>query len=372
LKVLDLPAQTTYADRDILTVAKEGKLSLLRISCPSLSVERLACFVGSRSLLLTKALDTYFLSVDDRLLASRDLLEWKEVLAVRRGNVLWHLCETPYGLIAQEYGERPTALYLSPDGYRWTRLITNQEVDSDSRHFHYVAYDSLRQLVYATLGDRNLIRAVQLRKDSTWSPLVGGPWQFVPVCVSNERVIFGFDSAIVHGGVGIYYPEDLRWRFLFLEWRGLAHAQFACIARRGGLYLGALGTPQAVVVSRDLREWHPLFIQGFDERFNAHMIVSQGGSPLACSTGKSLLILDENELEGPAFGASPVMVSYRAYRDRLKGHGFVLRRRLSRTWRPSIGETLSNASGTEASRASISASSAEAASEMQGASALYT
>ena len=49
---------------------------------------------------------------------------------------------------------------------------------------------------------------------------------------------------------------------------------------------------------------------------------------MACSTGKSLLVFEKNELKSIISCSNPVMSSYRAYVDRLKGLGFTLKRML--------------------------------------------
>jgi len=40
-----------------------------------------------------------------------------------------------------------------------------------------------------------------------------------------------------------------------------------------GLYIAALGAPQAIVASRDLKHWYPLHVEGYGESFNHHMSV---------------------------------------------------------------------------------------------------
>jgi len=162
LKALNVRAQAAFVDRGeaLALVREEGGVWFARVRIPRLDVEYLHCFNGSRGMLIAKLNDVYLASVDSILYASRDLAEWRPVLTVAPGNSIWHACGTPEGMMVQEYGESPTGLYTSPDGFRWSRVLTNIDVDPFSRHFHYVAYDPYRDAVYATLGDANLVRAV--------------------------------------------------------------------------------------------------------------------------------------------------------------------------------------------------------------------
>ncbi len=48
--------------------------------------------------------------------------------------------------------------------------------------------------------------------------LYKGPWQFVPIVVLKHMVVFGFDSGIARGGIGVFCPEHGRWSFIFLKW----------------------------------------------------------------------------------------------------------------------------------------------------------
>lgn len=180
-------------------------------------MEEVFRFGGSRGFMLAKAGDVWLVSVDNLLYSSGDLVEWRPVLRLAGGNFIWHVSETPEGVLAQEYGEGPTWIYIG-DGYRWRPLFSNVEVDPRSRHFHYVAWDPHRGVAYATLGDGNLVRAISF-VGRRWRVIYRGPWQFVPVVALEDRVVFGFDSGVAKGGVRVYYPERDAWEFLFLRWR---------------------------------------------------------------------------------------------------------------------------------------------------------
>jgi len=325
MKILNIKAHSVLiSDDNILVLASDRKdnISLLRIKWPKLSVENLYTFNGERSLLLTKLRDLYLISIDERLFVSRDLLEWRPVLRLKPGNTIWHAYDTPEGIVAQEYGELPTGLYTSGDGSSWARILANIDVDPISRHFHYVAYDPYRDLLYATLGDGNIVRAIAVGRRS-WRAIYRGPWQFLPVVPLRDYVVFGFDSGIARGGVGIYRPEEGRWSFIFLKLERARYAQMAELIYTEGLYIAALGAPQAIVASRDLKLWYPLHVERYGESFNHHMSVREWGGIITCSTGSSLIVMKREEitLEG-----NPAMKPYTALIDRVRGLGFTLKR----------------------------------------------
>jgi len=344
---LNIKALAVSVDRgDVLTlIGERSSVWLARVRIPRFDVEYLYRFNGVRGLLIARLSDIYLASVDNTLYTSRDLVEWQPVLTLtpgssirhwrslpwRRlkplpGNSIWHACETPEGMIVQEYGESPTGLYASADGYRWSRILTNVDVDPFSRHFHYVAYDPNRDVVYAALGDANLVRAITV-KENSWRPIYKGPWQFVPVLPLRDYIVFGFDSSIARGGIGVYSPEKEEWSFIFLKWRssGVKHAQFAEIKMFKGVWVGALGAPHALVVSDKLREWRLLHLEGLRQDFNHLMGLALGESFVAASTGEKLIIFDESDIE-EALRREPILVRYGGYIDRVRGLLFKLKR----------------------------------------------
>jgi len=330
LKTLNIRVLAVSVDRgDVLTLIRKGSsVQLARVRLPRLDVEYLYRFNGARGMLITRLSDIYLASVDSTLYASRDLIEWRPVLTVAPGNSIWHACGTPEGIVVQEYGESPTGLYASANGYRWSRLLTNVDVDPLSRHFHYVVYDPHRDVVYATLGDANPVRAITIRGDS-WRPIYRGPWQFVPVLLLRDYVVFGFDSSIARGGIGVYSPEEGGWCFVFLKWRGrgVRYAQMSELKLFRGIWIGALGAPQAFVVSDRLGEWRLLHLEGLRQDFNHSMGLAVGESFVAASTGEKLIIFDEDDIR-KALRGEPILVRYRGYIDRIRGILFKLKRSL--------------------------------------------
>jgi len=325
---LNVRAQAVWIDKGgVLALVKgtEG-VSLVRIK-PSFEMEEVYKFGGSRGFVLAKAGDVWLASVDNVLYSSRDLAEWRPALRLAEGNFIWHVSETPEGVLAQEYGEGPTRIYIG-DGYKWSPLFSNVDVDPRSRHFHYVAWDPHRGIAYATLGDGNLVRAISFA-GRRWRAIYRGPWQFVPVVALEDRVVFGFDSGIARGGVGIYYPERGTWEFLFLRWRGVKSVQMNDLKAFRGVWISAFGAPQAVAVSQDLERWGLLHLEGLSPEFNHVTGLAVGDGFVAASTGKSLLIFGEDDIKS-ALSQTPVVERYGAWLDRLRGLLFVAKRAVGR------------------------------------------
>ncbi|RLC75034.1 MAG: hypothetical protein DRJ03_30905 [Chloroflexi bacterium] len=115
-------------------------------------------------------------------------------------------------IFIQEYGESPTGIHYSQDLDYWKLLVANLDIDRKSRHFHNVVWDSFDNRLIVTLGDGNLIRVAVY--NGKWYSLYRGAWQFVPIVVLKDRIVFGMDSGIVRGGIGIYYKEEKKWEFI--------------------------------------------------------------------------------------------------------------------------------------------------------------
>jgi hypothetical protein len=249
--------------------------------------------------------------------------EAKPVLRARPGNWFWHACEGDGRVFVQEYGEPPTGIYVTEDLETFARVVTNWNIDPRSKHFHFVAFGGARGLLVATLGDGNLLRAAVLQDyGRTWRPLYRGPWQFVPVLVEGGRWVFGFDSGIARGGVGVYRPDEGEWDFIFLK---SAHrfAQFASLARLGGYYVGGLSLPTAVIASRDLRCWYKLHLGG--SGYNHFVEVAAQGDRVFAATGSELLVFTLKDVEAASAG-EPFLRPYGARLDRVRGALFLLKR----------------------------------------------
>jgi hypothetical protein len=317
------------AGERILALVKRGNMFSVIIFNKELKAKgEIALLNASKGFILGAEEDKLLLSIDDKLVLIEDG-EQKTVLKSERSeNFFWHVTMAENKVFVQEYGEAPTGIFTSEDLENWRRLIVNIDLDKHSKHFHNITYDFHRKWLIATLGDGCLTRVV-FSEDlgNTWRPLYKGPWQFVPVVPLKDKIVFGMDSGIAKGGLGIYYPDENKWEFIFLRWKdkNVKHAQLCDLKfLDNGLWVASLGMPQAVMASKDLRLWCSLFVEGFNKEFNHNMLLSVREGVIACSTGKALLVFNEDGIEN-AFTLKPLMVEYKAYRDKLVGYGFLIK-----------------------------------------------
>ncbi len=329
MQVIDLKALSTlFNGKSILVLeqSKERSLNLVTITEDFAIKEKIATFNGTKGSLLGLFLDTYYISIDNKVYESKDTVEWREALRVKEGNRIWHMCQTSLGLFAQEYGESLTSIYRLEGNRKSTKVISNIEVDPNSRHFHNITYDKYRDVIYSTLGDGNIVRAIELKENKStinWKKIFTGPWQFVPISILEKKVLFGFDSSIAKGGIGTYYPENGTWNFLFLRYLNEKLAQFYDIKYFNNLWIGILGTPKALVVSKDLRYWHLLNIGYIASDNAAEVNISRG--QVAIANGSSLVIVENSDLLTP-FKNRAVMFPYWSLFDQARGIGFRLKR----------------------------------------------
>lgn len=318
----------------VILTEKDGNVSLSLLNPNLETVSNITTLKGSNGFILNAKSEELLISIDDKLI----LVEYgkpKLVLrASRPENIFWHATEAKSRIFVQEYGEPPTGIYVLEDLENCERLITNTEIDRFSRHFHHVVHDHYRNWLVATMGDCRLTRVI-ISKDlgETWRPICRDPSQFLPIVALKDKLVFGMDSAIFRGGIGMYHPSEDSWGFIFLKWLSpeVRFAQMCELSQlSNGLWIAALGTPQAIVFSKELKTWYAVHVEGFDERFNHHMIVSEGKDFVVCSTWRSLSLFKKSELENLPQKAKPVMASYQAHIDRLKGYSFTLKRKLLR------------------------------------------
>ncbi|NAZ12548.1 MAG: hypothetical protein GU359_00145 [Desulfurococcales archaeon] len=271
-------------------------------------------------------------SYKDLLVSAGEILyvisnnEARPLLRAKAGNIFWHATEACDKFFVQEYGEDLTGIYVSEDLKSFRRIITYREIDPSSRHFHYITFDRYRKILITTLGDGNIVR-VAFSDDcgSSRRPLYKGPWQFVPVFIERDRWIFGFDSGIARGGAAIYYPEKNIWRFIFLKAEGYAHAQFTLITKFGDYYIGGLGYPTSIIVSKDLYYWYTLHIDNSISSYNYFVYATIWRDKLIASTGRELLIFNYKDVE-EALKRKPFLYPYKAYTDRVRGLIYILKR----------------------------------------------
>jgi len=309
-------------------VKRDNTLSVV-IFNKELKVEsEIALLNASKGFILDASKGRLLLSIDDKLVLIEDGEQRMVLKSGRPENFFWHATRAENKVFVQEYGETPTGIFTSDDLANWRRLIVNIDLDKHSKHFHNVIYDPYRKWLIATLGDGCLTRVV-FSEDlgNSWNPLCRGPWQFVPAVPLKDNIVFGMDSGIAKGGLGIYYPDEGKWEFIFLRWKykNVKHAQFCDLKLLDkSLWVASLGTPCAIMASKDLRSWYPLFVESFNEGFNHNMLLSVGKGMIACSTGKILLIFNDEDIEN-ALVSKPVMVEYKAYWDKLVGYGFLIK-----------------------------------------------
>jgi len=252
----------------------------------------------------------------------------KPVLKTKHGNWFWHAVEACGKVFVQEYGEGSTGIYVSEDLKDFKLLVSNKDIDPSSKQFHYIAFDEERKVLIAILGDGNIVRvATSSDCGSSWGPLYKGPWQFMPVLVERDRWVFGFDSGIARDGVAIYSVDEDMWRFALLKTDGYRYAQFTSITRFGDYYIGCLGYPTAVLVSKDLLYWYPLYIDLTFTEYNCFVDAFAWRNKIIAVTGRELLVFDSRDVE-EAFRRKPLLTPYRAYLDRVGGllYVYVLKR----------------------------------------------
>jgi len=252
--------------------------------------------------------------------------EARAILRVRPGNWFWHATEGDGQIFVQEYGEPPTGIYVTEDLRSFKKISTNLSVDPLSRHFHSLAFDDSKERLIVTLGDDNIVRvAVSQDYGYAWKPLYKGPWQFVPIFISGDKWVFGFDSGIARGGVGVYNTKHDEWSFTFLKPVNYYNAQFTSLIKFGDYYIGCLGSPTAVAVSKDLKYWSPLYIDSSITGYNPFVNVEIWKDKIVGVTGKELLIFDINDIE-QALRSKPFLTPYKAYLDKVKGLAFTIKR----------------------------------------------
>jgi len=251
----------------ILALIKKGnKLILREYDIELTPLKDLKEFGGEKGFILHADNRDLLLSIDNRLVLANEHGAEDVLVTQNPNNFFWHATSIDDEVFVQEYGESPTAIYLSRNLIDWRKLTTNVKIDKRSRHFHCIAYDPYRDQLIVTLGDGNLVRvAFSDDQGATWRPLYIGPWQFVPIGPLRDMMVFGMDSGIVKGGVGAYHFPDGHWKFIFLKWltSEVRVAQMCDLKQLdNSIYVAALGTPQAIVASKDLTTWHPLYVEG--------------------------------------------------------------------------------------------------------------
>ena len=318
-------------DERIYALVKEGEILVLKILDKELKIiDEVISVKGHKGIVLYLGKGRALVSVDDKLLLIRNNEAEVVLTASKPNNTFWHSTEAKENVFIHEYGEPPTGIFVSKNLEDWERVATNLDIDRSSKHFHYIAYDPYREWLVTTLGDGCLTRvAVSEDLGSSWSSLYKGPWQFVPIVPLEDGIVFGMDSGIVRGGVGIYYPKSDLWKFSFFRWRDRrAPLAQMCDLKLldDGLWVATFGAPQAITVSGDLNTWYPVYVESYDYNFNFCMSIAEVGNVVLCSTGNNLIAFDKSELHDIMMSSEPIATPYKAYKERLAGFGFNVKR----------------------------------------------
>lgn len=318
-------------EKQIITLIKSGEKIYLSSFDENLDDERkLFSFEGDKGFILEAFDDCYILALDDKLVTVRSGKKDIVLRANASNNFFWHATRSADRFYVQEYGlgESPKGLYVSKNCRNWQLLTTNFKIDRGSRHFHSIVYDKYRKQLIVTLGDyawKNKIRCCTYDEDGRWKSLYQGPWQFVPIVVLKDQIVFGMDSGMARGGIGVYYPES-HWDFTFLRWvtNGVRFVQM-CDLRllENHIWIAALGYPQAIIASRNMKIWYLVHMDKLDRKFNHYMSICEGKNLVTCTTGNSLLLLHKSELEKMVSQRQPIVKEYGAHLDKFKASRFV-------------------------------------------------
>lgn len=320
-------------DNFLLVCKGEGSaLHLLAMDSLSLKSQEIACLEGSRNLIVNHINDVIFVGVDDRLMTNAKG-SWKTVIqSENTNNIFWHICRSGKGtLYAQEYGEPPTSIHISKNLDKWENLVTAEEIDPKARHFHSICYDEYRRMLIATLGDGNQVRiAVLYDDDEDWTPIYKGAWQVLPIVVLRDLVVFGMDSGIASGGLVLWYPAKDRFEVIKLKWktkknRIIQMADLKLLSN--GIWVATLGSSQAIIASRDLKNWYSFYVDETVSGFNHTMAIAEGKDKVAYVTGKKMLLTTKAFLEELVNGEKPVICPHRSMLQELIGVGHVIKRR---------------------------------------------
>jgi hypothetical protein len=94
--------------------------------------------------------------------------------------------------------------------------------------------------------------------------------------------------------------------------------------RYGDYYIGCLGYPTTILVSKDLYYWYPLYIDPTSSCYNHLVNAFAWGNKIVAVTGKELLVFDSRDVGGHL--GKTLLTPYRAYLDRVRGVLFMLKR----------------------------------------------
>ncbi len=324
-----------FAHNRIYYIAKDyfnSLLALVEINLEDKTETVISKFKGVNSFLLNIFGSKFFIGIDNKLVMSDDLSTWKTVIETKMENFFWHMTTSDDAFYIQDYGLPPSKIYFAKNGVDWSTLILAQDIDKQAKHFHGIIYDIYRKMLIATLGDGNLVRIAISRGNlgRTWRPLYEGTWQAVPIVILKDRVVFGLDSGVSKGGVLIWHPKQNKWTINHSKWVDKKIRASMCDLKQlsNGLWVAALGTPQAIIASTNLKTWHSIYIEGFDESFfNFNMSISEGQDSVAFTTGNKLLLFRKDALKEIISASPPVMKTYWSTTETMVNIGHVIKKK---------------------------------------------
>jgi len=332
---INLPASTICIEDNKTFVALQDlvaeRISVLVLHPTGNKIVKVASLSGSKCFLLNSVNGKMFIGIDNKLLLRDNGGCWKTVLCTMHpSNFFWHMAVSSDGTIfVQEYGEPPTGIYRSVDGKEWKLVITSSQLDGQARHFHSIAYDQFRNMLIVTLGDRNLLKiAISSDDGKNWTPLYKGAWQALPIEVMKDRIVFGMDVGFAGGGLMVYFPNEDRFEISHLKWRKPQVNSMQMVSLRylnNRTWVAALGTPQAIIASSNLREWGILFLEGFDKRFCFSMDFAEAADSVTFVTGKSVFSIQKRDIVRYVNSCEHPIREHRALFEKFMGLGYGFR-----------------------------------------------
>lgn len=321
----------------LLIVSKVGNndLHLILMDRTKNTYRYIARFEGSRCSLISKIGTKIFIGIDNKLLINRydKECDWKEVLrASKIDNVFRCLTLAKGYMYCVEYGEPPTNLYRSKDGYSWEFLNTAQDIDRRARHYHSLAYDHYRDMLIVTIGDGCRTKVALSYDGKKFDAINTGMIQFLPIHITKKNIIFGMDDPVL-SGITIYEPESCIWRSIFIKWSKCVYTRSKSILRKvlflkpcptfmsdlkfidNNLWIAAFAIPQVVLVSFDLKTWYPLLEKSYLPHFTWATITEEK-NVLVLTLGDDTFIIDKKEVAELIGKKEPIAYEYRAIRER--------------------------------------------------------
>lgn len=336
-KIQHIAALSAYISaRDVLMLVRKGSnLIIAKGSTSELArnkLHKVGSFNAKRGVILGEYKSHIYVNIDGKLLRSNDFDSWDMLLQTSTpGNYFWHMVTSKLYAYVHEYGVN-TRIYRSKDGRTWKSIVAVGDIDRFAKHFHSIAYDPYRNMLLATLGDSNYVRVAASYDDGElWQPLYRGCWQLLPIVVLKDKIVFGMDSAIAKGGLVVWYPNESRHEVLHLKWRENEVRFVQMVDLRllsNGMWVSALGTPQAIIASQDLKNWHPVYVEGVDSAFHHSLAISEGKDVVAFTTGKSIVLLKKDKIAKRIIETEPIVCGHPAILEKLIGLGFVLKRKI--------------------------------------------